>query len=576
MTKLPLDRWVEHLVEWLGTNLGFLFDFLASIIGGTVDGISSLLHLLPAWVIIVIITAIAYRLGRWTLALFAAVGLLLIWNLGYWDPTMDTSALVLTSSLVSIVLGLPLGIASARWRGIQNILTPLLDFMQTMPAFVYLIPAVTFFGLGVVPGVIASVIFSISPTIRLTNLGIRQVPEDLIEAADAFGSTPRQKLFQVQLPLALPNIMAGINQTIMLSLSMVVIASMIGAQGVGADVYRSVTQLNTGKGFEAGLAVVVLAILLDRMSQKLVKQGRRKKTGSLKRNAWIAGGLVIVLIAAVIYQNVKGNNIKGGNVIGDQVGYQIIGIDPGSGLMKAAAKAIEDYGLKDWTLLEGSGTAMTAALDKAYKSKQPIIITGWTPHWMFVKYDLKYLEDPNHSFGESEQIHTIVRLNLNKEQPSAYQMLDRFNWQPSDMETVMSLISGGEDPNKAAAEWVKNNPELVDSWVKDLPKASGQKIKLAYVAWDSEIASTYVVKTVLESRLEMKVEMLQVEIGPMWAGIANGDADGMVAAWLPTTAIDYYEKYKGSFEDLGLNLTGTKLGFVVPKYMDINSIEDLK
>lgn len=155
-----------------------------------------------------------------------------------------------------------------------KIITPLLDLMQTMPAFVYLLPAVTFFSLGVVPGVISSIIFAIPPTIRLTNLGIRQVPAELVEAADAFGSTPTQKLFKLQLPIAMPTIMAGINQTIMLSLSMVVIASMIGAQGVGAYVYRAVTQGNTGVGFEAGLAIVILAIILDRLTQQIIRKSK--------------------------------------------------------------------------------------------------------------------------------------------------------------------------------------------------------------------------------------------------------------------------------------------------------------
>ncbi|TVY04387.1 glycine betaine ABC transporter substrate-binding protein [Cohnella terricola] len=577
MTKLPLDRWVERGVDWLSVHLRLLFDLLASIISGVVNAISSLLHLLPEWLIIVLLIALAYRLGRWKLALFTAIGLVLIWDLGYWDPTMDTSALVLTSSLISVVLGLPLGIACAGNRVVQNAITPLLDFMQTMPAFVYLIPAVTFFGLGVVPGVIASVIFSISPTIRLTNLGIRQVPDDLIEASEAFGSTPGQKLFQVQLPLALPNIMAGINQTIMLSLSMVVIASMIGAQGVGAEVYRSVTQLNTGKGFEAGLAVVILAILLDRLSQRLVGSDRRKRKGGLRQAAWIGGAVIVAIAAAGVYHNVReGAAGNEAGSIGETVGNRIIGIDPGAGLMKASAKALQDYELRNWSLLEGSGTAMTAALDKAYKAQQPIIVTGWTPHWMFVKYDLKYLDDPKGSFGASEEIHTIARLKLDKDQPSAYRFLDRFHWTPSDMEKVMIGISEGKNPDDAAAGWVKDNAATVDEWVKGIPPASGQKLKLALVAWDSEIASTHVVKNVLESRLGFKVDLLQVEIGPMWAGIAGGDADAMVAAWLPTTSIDFYNKYKGSFEDLGSNLEGTRLGFVVPSYMDVNSIEDLR
>lgn len=269
--KIPLNVWVEHFVDWIGDHFVFLFDFVAASIDGIVSMFSFLFHLLPALVVIPVISFIAYRLGRWPLGLFSLIGLWVIYNLGYWDHTMDTLALVSTSAIISAIVGLPAGIWCAKNMTVNRVVTPLLDFMQTMPAFVYLIPAVTFFGLGVVPGVIASVIFAVPPTIRLTNLGIRQVPADLVEAADSFGSTPGQKLLKVQLPLAVPTIMAGINQTIMLSLSMVVIASMIGAQGIGADVYRSVTQLKIGEGFEAGLAVVILAILLDRLTQNIIK-----------------------------------------------------------------------------------------------------------------------------------------------------------------------------------------------------------------------------------------------------------------------------------------------------------------
>lgn len=272
LPKLPLDEWIETAVDVLYDNLEWLFDFLATVIGGMVEGLAFVLQLPPAVVVIVPLALIGYWLGRWPLAVFSLAGLILIENLGYWDNTMATLALVLTSAIISILVGIPVGILCAQRNRVQYVVTPVLDFMQTMPAFVYLIPAVTFFGLGVVPGVIASVIFAVPPTIRLTNLGIRQVPKDLVEAADAFGSTPKQKLLKVQLPLALPSIMAGINQTIMLSLSMVVIASMIGAQGLGADVYRAVTQIKIGQGFEAGLAIVILAILLDRITQSIMKK----------------------------------------------------------------------------------------------------------------------------------------------------------------------------------------------------------------------------------------------------------------------------------------------------------------
>lgn len=272
ISKIPLGDWVENFEDWLTNHAGPFFDMITAAIGSIVDGIEYVLVSVPAVILIVLITALAYGVGKWKVALFALIGLLLIDNLGLWEPSMQSLSLVLTSALLSIVAGVPIGIMCARKDTFQNIVTPVLDFMQTMPAFVYLLPAVTFFSLGAVPGVIASIIFAIPPTIRLTNLGIRQVSSELIEAADAFGSTPGQKLVKLQLPLALPTIMAGINQTIMLSLSMVVISSMIGAQGVGALVYRAVTQVKLGIGFEAGLAIVIMAILLDRLTQNAFKK----------------------------------------------------------------------------------------------------------------------------------------------------------------------------------------------------------------------------------------------------------------------------------------------------------------
>ncbi|MEJ8306721.1 proline/glycine betaine ABC transporter permease [Saccharibacillus sacchari] len=277
MPKLPIADWVDSAVDWMSMNLEGLFEGISVSIENVVDFFTWIFMLPHPILFIVILAALSYLAGKWKMALFTVLGFLLIWNLGYWDATMNTLALVLTSGLISIIVGIPIGIWCAKSRGASNIITPLLDFMQTMPAFVYLLPAVTFFSLGVVPGVIASIIFAIPPTIRMTNLGIKQVSGELVEAADAFGSTGAQKLFKVQLPLAMPNIMAGINQTIMLSLSMVVIASMIGAQGIGVEVYRAVTQLQIGKGFEAGLAVVVLAIVLDRLSQNIFKPAQKRR-----------------------------------------------------------------------------------------------------------------------------------------------------------------------------------------------------------------------------------------------------------------------------------------------------------
>jgi len=201
------------------------------------------------------------------------VSFFLLYGMNLWPQMLDTLSMILASGIVALGIGIPLGILAAKNDTVNEIVRPILDFMQTMPPFVYLIPAVIFFGMGTVPGAIATVIFSMPPAIRLTNLGIRQVDKEVVEAGHAFGSTGKQMLFKIQLPLAMPTIMAGVNQTIMLSLSMVVIASMIGAGGLGGTVLRGITQLRIGLGFEGGLAVVIMAIFLDRITQSLQKQG---------------------------------------------------------------------------------------------------------------------------------------------------------------------------------------------------------------------------------------------------------------------------------------------------------------
>ncbi|MED3553806.1 glycine betaine ABC transporter substrate-binding protein [Cytobacillus praedii] len=273
----------------------------------------------------------------------------------------------------------------------------------------------------------------------------------------------------------------------------------------------------------------------------------------------------------------KGKADKGSSEasVGESVDYKIIGIDPGAGLMKATANVLDEYELDDWTLVEGSGAAMTAALKKAYNKEEPIIVTGWSPHWKFSKFDLKYLEDPKGTYGDEENIHSIARIGLAKDHPSAYKVLDQFNWPEEDMNAVMVQITDGEDPEKAARKWVDENTEKVAKWTEGAEEVDGDKITLGYVAWDTEIASTNVVAQVLTD-LGYKVTLRQVEAGPMWAGVAEGSLDAHIAGWLPLTHADYYKEFEGKFEDLGANLEGTKIGLVVPAYMDIDSIEDLK
>ncbi|WP_077214668.1 ABC transporter permease [Bacillus dakarensis] len=277
LPKLPLADWIDSFVDWLTVTFAFLFDGITVSLEGVVEGLFAVLEIIPSYILLILIGLLAWKLSSKGIALFAVIGLFLIDNLGYWEAMLETLSLVLTAVIITVVIGIPMGIWASQKTVVKQILTPILDFMQTMPAFVYLIPAIFFFSIGVVPGVVSSVIFAVPPTIRLTILGIQQVPTDIIEATEAFGSTTRQRLLKVQLPLAMPTIMAGINQSIMLSLSMVVIASMVGAPGLGADVYRAVTQIQIGRGFEAGLAIVVMAIILDRITQNV---GIRKQGGN--------------------------------------------------------------------------------------------------------------------------------------------------------------------------------------------------------------------------------------------------------------------------------------------------------
>jgi len=264
--RIPLRDWISDSVDFLIERYAVLFDGFSAVVFFMVDGLKDLFMMGHPLILMGVFVALTIWLAGWKAAAVAALGLLLTENIGLWPAFVETLALVLTAEVLVLIVGIPLGILAAGSDRADTLIRPVLDFMQTMPAFVYLIPAVMFFGLGLVPGVMATFVFAIPPLVRLTNLGIRQVPRDLIEAADAFGATRTQKLLKVQIPSALPTIMAGVNQSIMLGLSMVVIAAMIGAGGLGEDVLRGIQRIQIGQGFEAGLAVVILAIILDRIT----------------------------------------------------------------------------------------------------------------------------------------------------------------------------------------------------------------------------------------------------------------------------------------------------------------------
>ncbi|WP_375180210.1 ABC transporter permease/substrate binding protein [Enterococcus rotai] len=567
--QLPVASWVETITEWMTNTFSGVFSFFQSTGQSLMDGITSLLVAIPPVLFIIILTAIAFFISnkKIGLSLFTLIGLLFIYNQNLWTDLMSTVTLVLLSSVVSIVIGVPLGILMAKSNKAQSIITPILDFMQTMPGFVYLIPAVAFFGIGMVPGVFASVIFALPPTVRFTNLGIRQVPKELVEASDSFGSTGWQKLFKLELPLAKNTIMAGVNQTTMLALSMVVIASMIGAPGLGRGVLSALQRAQVGNGFVNGVALVILAIIIDRFTQNLNKKKSTPAKSKLSKKQKIGGTAVaIVAIIALIagstlfssakneeknislsyvewdtevasthvigevlkdvgynvsltpldnaimweslskgetdamvaawlpgthgeqYKQYKnkvddlGENLKGAKLgivvpqymdvdsiedLKDQAGKKITGIEPGAGVVAAAEKTQKAYNnLSDWSVETSSSGAMTVALGQAIKNKEEIVITGWSPHWMFAKYDLKYLEDPKGTMGKEETIHTMARKGLEKENPEAYNILKNFHWTKEDMESVMLEINNGTEPTQAARNWIDSHSKEVAEWKK--------------------------------------------------------------------------------------------------------------
>ncbi len=277
--EFPLAHWIDSAVSWIVVNLGVVLDAIGSVLLGALVAFERLLLSLPWFVVVVAIAFLAwFALRKWWAPLILAGFLMIIGTFGYWDLAMMTLALIFAAVVISLVIGIPTGITMARNDRFASMLRPILDGMQTMPSFVYLIPALMFFGLGKVPAVFATVIYSVPPVIRLTNVGIRGVSPSVIEAAKAFGATSRQILWEVQLPLAFPSIMVGINQTTMMALAMVVIASMIGARGLGMEVLLAINRIEVGRGFEAGLSIVMLAIIIDRITHGIAARQQHTKS----------------------------------------------------------------------------------------------------------------------------------------------------------------------------------------------------------------------------------------------------------------------------------------------------------
>ena len=433
-------EWVESAVDWLQTHLGWLFDFINTVLTGLYDGVNAVLGGGEPLLMAGIFAVIAFWLRGLLGAVLTFVGFALVDSFGLWADAMSTLSLVIAAAVITIIIAVPLGIWAARNKAVSGAVRPVLDVMQTMPAFVYLIPGVMFFSIGTTPGLLATIIFSMPPGVRMTELGVRQVDGELVEAAEAFGTSPRETLTRVQFPLALPTIMAGINQVIMLALSMVVIAGMAGAAGLGERVYAAVTQVQVGLGVESGIAVVILAMFLDRMTSSL-----NQRVSPLGR--------------------------------------------------RAAAKAAAAMGrLRFMRYRPGGAVALSAVV-------------------------------------------------------------------------ILALVAGG-------MSFVGNDDTSGGGASANVGK--GKQVNMGYIPWDEGIATSYLWKELLEQR-GFKPNLKQLDAGPLYSGIAQGDIDFQTDAWLPTTHEQYWSKYGSKMEDLGSWYGPTSLELSTPKYVKgIKSLADLK
>ncbi|MEW1684447.1 ABC transporter permease/substrate binding protein [Streptomyces sp. NPDC093594] len=441
MPRIPLGDWVNSSVDWLLSNLTWLFDFFKAVFTGAYDGVNAVLQAPEPLLLCGIFAVIAFWLRGTLAGVLTFVGFAFLDSMELWEDSMVTLSLVLVATVIALVISVPVGIWAARSDRVSAFVRPILDFMQTLPAMIYLIPAILFFGTGSAPGIVATLIFALAPGVRMTELGIRQVDKELVEAAEAFGTTPRNTLLRVQLPLALPTVMAGVNQVIMLGLSMAAIAGMVGTGGLGGAVIEAIGQLNIGLGAESGLAIVILAIYLDRMTSALGTQvsplGRR-----------------------------------------------------------AAAKARAAQGLKI----------------RSYRPRPQVAVVG------------------------------IV---------------------------VLALVAGGMG-------LFGGSGGSADTTADDKNVGDGKKISIGYIPWDEGVASTYLWKEILERR-GFEVEAKQLDAGPLYTALAQGDVDFQTDAWLPTTHAEYWKKYGDRLDDLGTWYEETTLELTVPSYMkDVNSLEDLK
>ncbi|WP_033304496.1 ABC transporter permease/substrate binding protein [Streptomyces atroolivaceus] len=683
MPRLSFGAWVEDAVDWLQSNLTWIFDAIKTVLGGMYDGVNAVLGGGEPLLLAGIFAVIAFWLRGVIPAVLTFAGFALIDSLALWDEAMATLSLVVVAAVITIVIAVPTGIWAARNNRVSAALRPVLDVMQTMPAFVYLIPGVMFFGVGVTPGVIATIVFAMPPGVRMTELGIRQVDGELVEAAEAFGTTPKHTLTRVQLPLALPTIMAGINQVIMLALSMVVIGGMAGAGGLGEKVYAAITQLQVGLAAESGIAVVILAMYLDRMTgalnervsplgrraaAKVAAGARRLKFTHYKPGTAVAMTGVVVLALVAGGLNIAGSgdskaeeagsaNVGQGQKINmgyipwdegiastflwkeilEQRGYEtgITQLDAGP-LYSGVARGDIDFQTDSWlptthkdywdkysgqledlgswygpTSLELTVPSYVEGIDSLEDlkgqgkkfdgkiigieasagmmgtlNKEPVVVTLWSPHWAYGKHDLKKLKDPKGAWGKGEEVHTVAHKGFAKKAPAVAKWLKDFELSEKQLTSLENEIqnAGQGQEQDGVRTWLEKNPGLVDK-LAPVPggaggsqkgKDAGKTVDMGYFPWDEAIASTYLWQNMLEDR-GYKTTVKQLDPGPLYTGLAQGQLDVQFDSWLPTTHKDYWDRYKENLTDLGSWYGPTSLELSVPSYVEgIDSLEDLK
>ncbi|GAA0633748.1 ABC transporter permease/substrate binding protein [Streptomyces thermocarboxydovorans] len=712
MPRIPLGDWVNSTVDWLLDHVDWLFTFFKAVFTGTYDGINAVLQAPEPLLLVGIFAVIAFWLRGTLAGLLTFAGFAFIVSLDLWENAMITLSLVLVATLIALVISVPVGIWAARSDRVSGLVRPVLDFMQTLPAMIYLIPAILFFGTGASAGIVATLIFALAPGVRMTELGIRQVDKELVEAAEAFGTTPRNTLLRVQLPLALPTVMAGVNQVIMLGLSMAAIAGMVGTGGLGGDVNEAIGQLNVGLGSEAGIAIVILAIYLDRMTSALGTQvsplGRRAAAkaraaaGGLKIWSYrprpqvaVIGVVILALVAGGmgLFGGTSSEEAAGGEKVGEgkkitlgyvpwdegiastflwkeileQRGYEveakqfdagplytslaqgdidvvtnswlpttheqywkkhgsqlddlgswydetsleltvpaymkdvdsledlkgkaglfggkITGIESSAGEMALLkSKVLKEYGLdKEYQVVDSSTPAMLAELKRAYRKKEPIVVTLWSPHWAYNDYKLKKLKDPKGAWGEGDGVHTLARKGFAGDDPTAAGWLKNFTLTEKQLTSLEAEINkaGKGRQQDAVRTWLKANPGLVDRLAPvesggDTPAEAKRPLNVAWFPWDEDIAVTYLWKNVLERR-GYKLNLKQMDVGPVYTGLASGDMDLNFDAWLPHAQKNYWDKSKDNLTDLGSWYEPTSLEIAVPSYVKgVDSMADLK